>query len=198
MIERRPSGIGYGDAHHASSPRATTARDGREVQQLAVEARRRAELPPHSSPALSAIASNTGCTSVGDSLMTLQDFRGRRLPLERLLGLVEQAHVLDRDHRLVGEGLEQSRSGGSRMRRSRPRVTLIVPIATPSRSSGTTTAGCESRARAPSRHAREVARIDLDVGDLRRRCRRGSCAPPGCRVERRREGRLQRFDRLRR
>ena len=31
---------------------------------------------------------------------------GRRLPLERLLGLVEQAHVLDRDHRLVGEGLE--------------------------------------------------------------------------------------------
>ena len=37
----------------------------------------------------------------------LQDLAGRRLPLERLLGLVEQAHVLDRDHRLVGEGLEQ-------------------------------------------------------------------------------------------
>ena len=36
-----------------------------------------------------------------------QDLGGRGLPLERLLGLVEQAHVLDRDHRLVGEGLEQ-------------------------------------------------------------------------------------------
>ena len=37
----------------------------------------------------------------------LEQLAGRRLPLERLLGLVEQAHVLDRDHRLVGEGLEQ-------------------------------------------------------------------------------------------
>ena len=27
--------------------------------------------------------------------------------LQRLLGLVEQPHVLDRDHRLVGEGLQQ-------------------------------------------------------------------------------------------
>ena len=38
--------------------------------------------------------------------MTLQDLRGRRLPLERFLGLVEQARVLDRDHRLLGEGLD--------------------------------------------------------------------------------------------
>ena len=52
-------------------------------------------------------ASNTGCTSVGEPLMTLQHLGGRRLPLQRLLGLVEQAHVLDRDHRLVGEGLQQ-------------------------------------------------------------------------------------------
>ncbi len=36
-----------------------------------------------------------------------EHLRGRGLPLERLLGLVEQAHVLDRDYRLVGEGLEQ-------------------------------------------------------------------------------------------
>ena len=36
-----------------------------------------------------------------------QDLGGRRLALERLLGLVEQARVLDRDHRLVGERLEQ-------------------------------------------------------------------------------------------
>ena len=53
------------------------------------------------------IASNTGCTSVGELLMTLQDLARRGLLLERLLGLVEQPHVLDRDHRLVGEGLEQ-------------------------------------------------------------------------------------------
>ena len=39
--------------------------------------------------------------------MTLQDLGGRGLLLERFLRLVEQAHVLDRDHRLVGEGLEQ-------------------------------------------------------------------------------------------
>ena len=37
-----------------------------------------------------------------------EDFRRRRLPLERFLGLVEQPHVLDRDHRLVGEGPEQT------------------------------------------------------------------------------------------
>ena len=39
--------------------------------------------------------------------MTLQHLAGRGLLLERLLGLVEQAHVLDRDHRLVGEGAQQ-------------------------------------------------------------------------------------------
>ena len=36
-----------------------------------------------------------------------QDFADRRLLLERFLRLVEQAHVLDRDRRLVGEGLHQ-------------------------------------------------------------------------------------------
>jgi hypothetical protein len=40
-----------------------------------------------------------------------QDLRRRRLPLERLLGLVEQPHVLDGDHRLVGEGLQQRNVG---------------------------------------------------------------------------------------
>ena len=46
--------------------------------------------------------------------MTLQHLRGRGLLLQRLgelararLHLVEQAHVLDRDHRLVGEGGHQ-------------------------------------------------------------------------------------------
>ena len=36
-----------------------------------------------------------------------QDLAGRGLLLERLFRLVEQPHVLDRDHRLVGEGLEK-------------------------------------------------------------------------------------------
>ena len=36
-----------------------------------------------------------------------QDLADRRLLLERLLRLLEQAHVLDRDDGLVGEGLQQ-------------------------------------------------------------------------------------------
>src|SRR5439155_23162027 len=36
-----------------------------------------------------------------------QDLRSRGLLLQRFAGLIEQAHILDRDHRLVGEGLEQ-------------------------------------------------------------------------------------------
>ena len=72
-----------------------------------------------------AIASNTGCMSVGELLITRRISRGRGLLLERLLGLVEQAHVLDRDHRLVGERLEQrdllvvERPGLTRQTRSR-------------------------------------------------------------------------------
>ena len=36
-----------------------------------------------------------------------QDLADRGLLLERLLGLVEKPHVLDRDGRLIGEGLHQ-------------------------------------------------------------------------------------------
>ena len=67
--------------------------------------------------ALATMASNTGCTSVGELADHPQDLARRRLPLERLLGLVEQAHVLDRDHRLVGEGLAAARSAGREMAR---------------------------------------------------------------------------------
>ena len=57
---------------------------------------------------LSRIFSNTGC-AVGDRAADhAQHLGGRGLLLERLPGLVEQAHVLDRDHRLVGEGLRRS------------------------------------------------------------------------------------------
>ena len=52
--------------------------------------------------------------SVGDAAMTRSIVAGRGLLLQRLgqlavarLHLLEQPHVLDGDHRLVGEGLEQ-------------------------------------------------------------------------------------------
>ena len=52
--------------------------------------------------------------SVGERLMTLEHLAGRGLVLERLgqlararLHLLEQPRVLDGDHGLVGEGLEQ-------------------------------------------------------------------------------------------
>ena len=105
--------------HAARRRRRTTTPTARRAQQ-----RRRC----------STIASNTGCTSVGELLMTLQDLGGRGLPLQRLLGLVEQAHVLDRDHRLVGEGLQQRRSACRRTAPARARVTMITPIDSPSRS----------------------------------------------------------------
>ena len=64
--------------------------------------------------ALSATASRTGCTSVGEAADDAQDGAGRGLLFERLaeiavarLDLLEQPHVLDGDHRLVGEGLGQ-------------------------------------------------------------------------------------------
>ena len=58
---------------------------------------------------LSRIASNTGLR-VGDRAADhLQDLGRGGLPLERFLGLVEQPRILDRDHGLVGEGLQQLR-----------------------------------------------------------------------------------------
>ena len=68
-----------------------------------------------------------------------QDLGRRGLLLERLLGLVEQAHVLDRDHRLVGEGLQQrdlacartarARGARRRSRRSAPFRAASAPTA---------------------------------------------------------------------
>ena len=84
------------------------------MDQLAVEREdvRRARARTASARPL-AMVSNTGCTSVCDWLIT------RRISLVAVccssasvrsiacLELIEQAHVLDRDHRLVGERLEQ-------------------------------------------------------------------------------------------
>ena len=58
--------------------------------------------------------SKTGWVSVGERGDRSQDLAGRRLLLERLgqlavprVELLEQTHVLDRDHRLVREGLQK-------------------------------------------------------------------------------------------
>src|SRR5262245_57892853 len=68
----------------------------------------------HRRAALSTIAPNTGCASVGDRVMTLSTSHRRSLMFERFrevararLHLVEQPHVLDRDHRLVSKGRNQ-------------------------------------------------------------------------------------------
>ena len=60
------------------------------------------------------MVSNTGWTSVGELAIDAQDLARGRLLLEGLgqlavarLQLREQPHVLDGDHRLVGEGLEE-------------------------------------------------------------------------------------------
>ena len=78
---------------------------------MPAEARRTA------APAFSTIVSKTGWTSVGERLMTRRisavavccssaSVRSRLLSSQ----LVEQPRVLDRDHRLVGEGLAAARS----------------------------------------------------------------------------------------
>ena len=62
---------------------------------------------------ISSIASNTGPSSPGEALITLQHFRGRGLLLQRfgkfaraLLFGFEQPHILDCNQRLIGEGLQ--------------------------------------------------------------------------------------------
>ncbi len=48
-----------------------------------------------------------GCRVGHRTADDLQHFGGCGLLIQRFLGLVEQPHVLDRDHRLAGEGLQQ-------------------------------------------------------------------------------------------
>ena len=69
---------------------------------------------PHRRAALSAMVSSTCCRSVGARLIAASTSRGRRLLLQglgeravALLQLLEQPGVLDGDHGLVGEGLQQ-------------------------------------------------------------------------------------------
>ena len=82
------------------------------------------------------MASKTGCRSVVEAADDLQDVRRRGLLLERLLRLVEQAHVLDRDRGLVGEGLAAARPGASAFRPGSRHATTSAPSGSPSRSIG--------------------------------------------------------------
>ena len=57
--------------------------------------------------AFSSIASNTGARSPGEALIDLQHLGGRGLLFQCLLLLGQQPRVLDRDHRLIGEGADE-------------------------------------------------------------------------------------------
>ena len=94
--------------------------------------------------------------------MTCRISADRGLLLERLLGLVEEAHVLDRDHRLVGEGPEQRDLLVGERPDFRPTIPM-APSAVPPSSSG---AASRSDARSAvagfrppgSRHSESAAR----------------------------------------
>ena len=65
-----------------------------------------------------------------------EDLARGSLSLQRLLRLVEQADVLDRNDGLVGEGLEQ-RNRASEKGLTSLRVIVMASIGVPSRSIGT-------------------------------------------------------------
>ena len=92
--------------------------------------------------AFSSIVSKTGSSSPGELADDLEHLGGRGLLLQRFrkvagpgLHFLEQPHVADGDHRLVGEGLQQSDllvgEGCTSARRK-----TIAPMASPSRRKG--------------------------------------------------------------
>ena len=91
------------------------------------------------------MASNTGCRSTGERLMTLKHLGGRGLLLQRFgklvacapAQLVEQPRILDRDHGLVGEGLDQLDLLVGERPHLRARQMTMTPIGSPSRNIGT-------------------------------------------------------------
>ena len=95
------------------------------------------------------MASNTGWMSVGELEIDAQDLGSSRsaAPAPRC-GLVEQPHVLDGDHRLVGEGLEQRDLlvGEARFSARTARCTPIGPVAASAarRSDGRSRGRCAS------------------------------------------------------
>ena len=110
LLHERPSAVDNGlgkDDLNAHRPPDRDGRERLEVQPVVDEAVHRCRRPPIRRFDRSAIASNTGCTSVGELAITLRISARGGLPLQRVLRLVEQPHVLDRDDGLVGEGLHQ-------------------------------------------------------------------------------------------
>ena len=117
----RPGGLGYTRRSAARAPSGAELCWATKWISSAIEAKdAHSRRPSHRRTALSAIASNTGWRSVGELEITRRISAGRRLLLEGLrqvavarLQLLEQAHVLDGDDRLVGEGLEAGRPDAS-------------------------------------------------------------------------------------
>ena len=106
------------------------------MDQLAIEAEDQPYCARVSRAARSAMMSNTGCTSVGDSLITFSTSAVAVCRSQRLLRFVEQPRVLDRDHRLVGERLRNSASSLSPNGRGGWRNTAIEPMPRPSQNMG--------------------------------------------------------------
>ena len=117
-------------------------------------------------PSARAMTSNTGCVSVIEPLMTLQHLGGGRLALERLPGLVEQARVLDRDHRLVGEGLRQGDSWRRKRRLARAARSAAERLAVTQHRHGQSR--CGSRARSDVGRAEPLRTSTMSVTATRR------------------------------
>ena len=95
----------------------------------------------------------------------LQDVGGRGLPLQRLLRLVEQPRILDGDHGLVGEGLQQLDVMRVKTGRAVLLLVAITPIDVSLLMSGTYNTLRKPRARAIS--LEPLVRL-FGVGDLQR------------------------------
>ena len=137
-----------------------------------------AELASHNFTAAAAIASNTGWASVGERERDAQDLAGGGLLLERFaqfpvarLEFLEEPNVLDRDHGLIGKGLQQSDlfSGNGPGRAGRRRWRRRIAFAHQR--------NAQYAAETPSRElsARKV-RVHMRNREWRRRC---ATARPG-------------------
>ena len=123
--------------------------------------------------------SNTGWTSVGELRDDAQDLAGRRLLLQRLdqvavagVELLEEPHVLDGDHRLVGEGLQQLDVADGKATRLAPGDDDCDRMGSPSRSIGTD----RMLRQPPANVSRGIERVGEHVFDL--------VAPRGSRIAR--------------
>ena len=101
--------------------RGAHRRERGQMERVIVEAQHRGREAADQALCPIAMASNTGCKSDGEAGDDLKNVGGGGLSLQSLLGLVEQPGVLDRDHRLIGEGLNQ------RNLARRERLDMVAP-----------------------------------------------------------------------